>query len=135
MPSDLGLQVCEVVQSSDEWAAPWQCTGYSLALGQEVDPLPARYIVSSKGGIAMFVFETAAREFWGRNRNGTFEAPLVTGDFFRMDGEPPAPYTRDMLMRQAAVRPRKITPREAAFLDGRKRLGAFRLLADILRTQ
>jgi len=128
------VDVSEVVQSSHEWTAAWQCSGYSLTLGQNVEPLPARYIVVSKGGAAMFVFEVAARKFWSVNRNGTFDAPLVTGDFFRIDGKAPAPFTRDMLMKTAA-RPRKISPKEAAFLDGRKSLGKFRVLADMLRTQ
>jgi hypothetical protein len=129
-----GEEVCEVVQSSAQWEAAWQC-GYSLTLGQFVEPLPARYIVVSKGGAAMCVFEVGARKFWSVNRNGTFDAPLVTGDFFRIDGKAPAPFTRDMLMKQPGVRPRKISPKEAAFLDSRKSLGKFRVLADMLRTQ
>jgi hypothetical protein len=126
---------CEVVASSSRWEALWQFSGYSMTLGTAVEPYPARYIVVSKGGGSLMIFETAARAFWSANRHGVFEAPIAAGDFFRLSKEPAPRYTTDMLMKEKNLRPRRISAMESAFLDGRKHLGAFRVLADYLRSQ
>ncbi len=128
---DRDWQMCEIVASSSKWRSLWEYGGYTMTLGRAVEPYPDRYIVISKCSVSMMIFEITARRFWARNRNGTFEAPIQSGDYFRMDGKA-SPYTIEMLMKDA-VRPRCLSALEAHFLAEHKKLGDFRVMADHLR--